>query len=246
MHLATGASRLFRVPFAAFSFATCLSANSALAFGLPIYVSAPTDATFTNVFGPDLRPTGTVSIGGSGVFASQVGGGDLVGDSFSFSTIADLSGFTAAPGAPSIAFDGVGAIVLSGRPFVEQSPGALFMTFPVFFDVAHSFIEDELVENFTFEAPFEGYSGPDNDHVIELLVTIAYAGDLPTKTFLDPATGEAIFYVEGTLSNATFEFSRLDGAPNLMVSSVPLPATLPLALGALGLLAAVARRRRSN
>lgn len=220
-----------------------LFAAPALATGLPIYTSAPTDVTLTNYFGPFLEPTDTVSINASGVFAAQQGGGDLVGDAFTLQTLAELGpGGTAAPDAPAITFDGAGMNFFIDRPIVTQAPGEIAMMFPVFFPVASSFTGGGGVEVFRFDAPFEGYDGPDGDAVVELLVTILYAGDLPTKSFTN-VFGDTYDYVEGVLSGATIVFSRLDGPP---AAAVPLPAALPLTLGAFGLLFAVGRRRRAG
>lgn len=244
MQLVSGVSSCFRASVAAFSLATCLSTGSALAFGMPIYTTAPTDVTFTNIFGPDLRPTGTVSINASGVIRFQTGEGHLVGDPFTFSTIADLDGESAAPGGPSITFDGTDMIFFTERPFVTQTPGRLMMMFPVFFNVSSSFVNEFMIEEFNFAAPFEGYNGPDDDLVVELLATLSYTGVLPTKTFSVPGMSELFDYIEGTLVNARFQFSRIDGPPAPMVAAIPLPATLPLALGALGFLVAAGVRRR--
>lgn len=235
------AFRSSRTTAAMLAAALSLVASPALATGLPIYTSAPTDVSLTNFFGPDLAPTGTVSISASGVFAAQQGGGDLVGDPFTLQTLADFEGATMAPGAPAITLDGSGMLFLTDRPALALAPGEIALMFPVLLPVASSFIGGDGVQVFSFETPFEGYDGPDDDGLVELLVTILYAGELPTKSFTD-MFGSTYDYIEGTLSGATIVFSRLDGPA---AAAIPLPAGLPLALGAFGLLFALGRRRRA-
>jgi hypothetical protein len=79
------------------------------------------------------------------------------------------------------------------------------------------------------------------DNFPELVMSIAYSGDLPMKTFDGTTAMIPDFpYIEGQLT-ADVSFALKGGADP---SVVPLPASLPLVMLGLGGLAMAGRRRR--
>ncbi|MEM9344842.1 MAG: hypothetical protein AAGA87_17515 [Pseudomonadota bacterium] len=197
----------------------------------------PSDIYELNVSGTVTNAIGAPSLDGAAfAFETSVGPGDLTAtmilgsdslgpsDIFaSTSTVYSFNPFSAAftPGNIEIPFFVI-------PPDTTGTPNAA----------------DPSLFDFSYGGAFSEYPNRTGEFPeFELVMNIFYDGDLPTKVFDDPVLGP-FDYIEGNLNVTRITLGTVGGDPLPPTTVVPVPATLPLALGALGLLAAIRRRDR--
>jgi hypothetical protein len=220
---------------ATFSFGSA----SASTTGIPILNLGSTDVSILNFFQGGL-PSDVLEFRVTGNVTSQIGAPNFQGAPVvaEFGTVDLLS----APFGTFATLDLDGVEIASNWSGVSYAPGLIEI----------SYLIDSLPTTplggdvFALDPPYDIFGNLDfsagvTDNFPELVMSIAYSGDLPMKTFDGTTAMIPDFpYIEGQLT-ADVSFALKGGADP---SVVPLPASLPLVMLGLGGLAMAGRRRR--
>lgn len=144
--------------------------------------------------------------------------------------------------------NGWGGDFPDGPYFIGSGPGPGDLNYSL--TVIPNYTETELgggLYEFSYDGIFSAFSGrvaefPD----FELVMSVYLDGPLPTKTFSYQESEDgpilSFDYVEGPLNISRITLGLVGGEP-VPSAVVPLPAALPLLLGALGGMALIRRRR---
>ena len=192
-------------------------------------------------FGP-FGPSGQLDASLSGTITEAFGAPSTVGLDFALSTSIVLD--TASLTLGETVIDGFDIFAATSFDPLQEGPGdlnfALFVL-PPFTEVPPF----DPFGTFVYGGDFAEFPSRDGDVVdfpeFELRVSVFLDGPLPTREFVDEGFDppETFTFVEGPLSISRIEIGTVGGAP---LPPVPLPAGLPLLLGALGAVALVRRR----
>lgn len=200
---------------------------------------------FFGAFGP----SGIKQVDLSGTVTRAVGDPTAVGKTLGFSTNVTGPSIEAELTLGTTTLDGSNVFSASTGAFdfdpFQDGPGDLnfrFVFLPPFSEVPPF----DPFGTFVFEDDFSAFPSRDANVFdfpeLEGMLSVFLDGPLPTRLFEDPDDPAFNFeFIEGQLDIDRITFGLVGGDP---LPAIPLPAGLPLILGALGTLAALRTRRR--
>lgn len=233
--------------------AACLAATAPAAFaaGQPFLVMEDDlDGSLLNFFIGGL-PSDIIELSVEGTVTEAIGAPSLDGAAFTFDT-------TTFPGDVEATMTLAGDTISGGSIFASTSTLYSFNPFSAAFTPGNIEIpffiippslnatqnaSDPSLSDFTYLGAFSDYPGKTAEFPeFEVVMNIFYDGDIPMKSFDDPVFGPSP-YIEGDLNVTKITLGTVGGDP---LAVIPLPATLPLALGALATLGALRRRSKAS
>lgn len=211
--------------------------------GQPLLVAeANTDGgvlDFFDVFGP----SGLKNVDASATITSTVGSDNLIGEEIEIFAGPFSDATLTIGGIAPVSLFPIGGF-FDSFTLDDFQDGVISLEYGLAFDLDFSTDPVTGDDIFTFLDPFGAFSPEPGVGFPEITVgvNIYYNGDLPTRFFDDGFGG--FDYVEGTLDVDRIELGVI-GGPAVPVSTVPLPATLPLALFGFGMFGLVCRKRQT-